>query len=300
VPAGDSRRYALLVLFFPTLLYWPSSIGKEGWMLLSIGLTAYGAARLLQKRSLGIVLTAVGIAGVTLVRPHIALVLLASLLVALLVHRSSTRSTLTPVVRLISIGVVVGITFVVVSQAETFFGVESLNQEAVQTTLSDTQEGTAQGGSAFTPVSVNSPLDLPAATATVLFRPFPNEADNVQTLVTSFEGLFLLALCVVSWRRFASVPRLVRTVPYVAFALVFVVLFVYAFSSFANFGILARQRTQMLPFLFVLLALPPLGHRRTRPRERLGGELASANPTGRRFDRWTHAFTTRLPRIATR
>jgi len=34
--------------------------------------------------------------------------------------------------------------------------------------------------------------------------------------------------------------------------------FVYLFWNFANFGILARQRTQIAPFLFLLLAMPPM------------------------------------------
>jgi len=32
--------------------------------------------------------------------------------------------------------------------------------------------------------------------------------------------------------------------------------FVFAFSSFSNFGILSRQRVQAIPFLLVLIALP--------------------------------------------
>jgi hypothetical protein len=32
--------------------------------------------------------------------------------------------------------------------------------------------------------------------------------------------------------------------------------FVFAFSTIANFGILARERTQLLPFFMVLLAIP--------------------------------------------
>jgi hypothetical protein len=295
VPDGDSKRYALLILFLPTLLYWPSSIGKEGWMLLTIGLTVYGLARLLRHLPFGITLTALGILGVTMVRPHVALILLASALAALLVGRSRARSPLTPVLRLASIAAVLTITLVVVSQAAGFLGVESLDQETVATTLSNTEIQTGQGGSQFTPVPVNTPLDLPAATGTVLFRPFPFEADNAQTFATAVEGLFLLALCAASWRRFAAIPRLVRSTPYVAFALVFVLLFVYAFSSFSNFGLLARQRTQVLPFLLVLLALPPFRARLPVRRAADDAPAESSRTTPRRFDRWTQP---RAPRLA--
>ena len=42
------------------------------------------------------------------------------------------------------------------------------------------------------------------------------------------------------------------------FSLAYVAAFVFAFSVVGNFGILARQRIQVLPFLLVLLALPPV------------------------------------------
>ncbi|HXF73614.1 MAG TPA: hypothetical protein VNO79_13530, partial [Actinomycetota bacterium] len=47
VPEGRARSYAHLVLFLPSLVFWPSSIGKEAWMTFSLGIAALGAARLL-------------------------------------------------------------------------------------------------------------------------------------------------------------------------------------------------------------------------------------------------------------
>ena len=47
-----------------------------------------------------------------------------------------------------------------------------------------------------------------------------------------------------------------RRRPYATFAFAYTLMFVYAFAAIANFGILSRQRTQVLPFVFVLLALP--------------------------------------------
>ena len=48
-----------------------------------------------------------------------------------------------------------------------------------------------------------------------------------------------------------------RRQPYIAMALLFTGLFVIAFSSIANFGILVRQRSSVLPFFLVLLSVPP-------------------------------------------
>ena len=38
VPDGDHYRYAKLIFLWPSLLYWPSSIGKDSWMLLTIAI----------------------------------------------------------------------------------------------------------------------------------------------------------------------------------------------------------------------------------------------------------------------
>ena len=43
------RRYALLVLFLPSLLFWPSSIGKEAWMTLALGLALTARAPAVQQ-----------------------------------------------------------------------------------------------------------------------------------------------------------------------------------------------------------------------------------------------------------
>jgi hypothetical protein len=91
----------------------------------------------------------------------------------------------------------------------------------------------------------------------VLFRPFPFEADNAQALAASLEAAFLLVLSIVRWRWIWNALKLVRTRPYIGFAAVFVGIFIVAFASFPNFGLLARERVQVLPFYLIFLSIPP-------------------------------------------
>ncbi len=74
--------------------------------------------------------------------------------------------------------------------------------------------------------------------------------------MASLEGLILLGLTVASWRRLRRLPRALWENPYVTYAFVYSALFVLAFSNFSNFGILARQRVQLLPLFLILLAMP--------------------------------------------
>jgi len=127
------------------------------------------------------------------------------------------------------------------------------------------QERTDEGGSSFEAARIRSATDLPWAAVTVLFRPFPNEGGNAQAMISGFEGVALMGLFVVWWRQLARSPRVALRNPYVAFALVYSTIFVFAFSSFGNFGIISRQRVQLFPFVLVLLCLNSTARRPRQP-----------------------------------
>ena len=81
------------------------------------------------------------------------------------------------------------------------------------------------------------------------------EATNPQMLLAAVEGTLLLLLVALSWRSLVKLPGRLRRQPYLILCIVYTIVFVYAFSNFGNFGILTRQRVQVLPFVLVFLAL---------------------------------------------
>lgn len=267
LPDGDHRRYAVLVLFLPSMLFWPSGLGKDAWMTFGIGLVALGAARMLSGGSSWLVPLGAGLAATTLVRPHITAALFAGIAVAVVVRRSQRRGTATtPLVRAATVAAVVVVGLLVVGRAAEFLGVEEVSPSGFDEAAQETGEQTAQGGSEFDAQSVNSPIDLPEAAVSVLFRPFIFEADGAAMKMAAAEGMLLLFLLLRSAHRMPGVLVRLRREPYLIVCLVYTILFVYAFSNFANFGILTRQRVQVLPFVLVLMALPL---RATAPADRL-------------------------------
>lgn len=259
-PDGDYHRYALLVFFVPSLVFWPASIGKEGFILLALGGAALGAAQLLAGRFRGAVWLGLGLWGTAVVRPHMALIVGGSLLVAAALgavrggpqrHRSG-RGRLGGVV--LVLGLLVA-SSTLVGATEHFFHLQKLNSQAAQDVIDETTRRTGKNGSTFTTVSANNPVGFTIATGTVLLRPLPFEAGSAQGVLTSIESLALLGLACASWRRLIRLPVEVVRRPYVAFAVAYTFGFVYAFSSVANFGVLARQRVQLLPLALVILCL---------------------------------------------
>lgn len=228
-------------------------------MTLCLGMAAYGAARILTRTRGGFPVLALGVAGTVAVRPHVAIIVVVSLLPAYLFRRPPAGGTiLGPVAKLGGILVIGLVLAVVVGQANELFGVrDRFDAEAVSQIRQRAADQTSVAGSSFGNRSTDlSPSAFPGALVSVLFRPFPWEAGNPLAFGASLEGTFLLVLFLVCRGRVVGAIRSILHTPYVVLCLSFSVLFVYGFSSFANFGVLTRQRVQVFPFLLVLLALP--------------------------------------------
>jgi hypothetical protein len=265
VPEGRLRTYAYWILFLPSFVYWTSSIGKEAWMLVGLGVAAYGAARALSDRTIpGLLLTLLGLWMAGLVRPHLAAMFAIALAVGALVKRPKERlRELAVIDKAVLVVAVAVLAIIFLGSSARFLGTSSLGSwGSILQEMTEVSERADHGGSEFAPSIVRSPTDLPAGTVTVLFRPFPFEAHNAQALLAALEGSLILIYSVIRIPWLIAALRSVRRQPYVIMALVYVGLFVVAFSSFPNFGLLARERTQVLPFYFILFTVPPLVRRR--------------------------------------
>lgn len=263
VPEADPKRYLLILLFFPSLVYWHGTIGKEPLMMLALGVVSYGVALLLSdKVRLGSILVFLaGVGGLVMIRPHYGALAVLALGVGSLVGTlgglgggAGLRSTF---VRVVALGVLLVVAVIVLSQTARFFGGEGGDGD-LGSALERTLDQTTTGGSSFIPPSVQNPVDLPLGVVTVLFRPFIWEADNASTVLAALESFVLLAMAVIGWRRLAGGVRLMLRRPYLVFVATFSGGFVVAFSYIANFGILARQRTVMLALVLAFLAAPPM------------------------------------------
>ncbi len=161
-PEGDGRRYAVLVFFLPSMIYWPSSLGKEAWMVLSLGLASYGLARALAGRVGGYLALAAGVGGMLLVRPHLGLIFLPAAVIAFLLRRTLPGRR-RPVGRMVGIAVLVVCSLAVVGKAQSYFGITNLDVQSVTKQLNTTRQQTDIGNSAFNPPHARSPVGYPKA-----------------------------------------------------------------------------------------------------------------------------------------
>ena len=155
--------------------------------------------------------------------------------------------------RLLLLGATAFSVILVASLAADTVGVD-LTLDELDPLVADIERRTGQGGSAVDGGAISAVSEMPAAFIRILFRPLPMDANNAQAMVSAFEGTFLLGVFI--WKlpsMIKGIPTLRRR-PYLLFALIYSTGFVVAFSAILNYGILARQRSQVMG-LFLALVL---------------------------------------------
>ncbi len=261
VPRVDKRLYLALVLFAPSVAFWPSSIGKESLMQLGIGTVALATAHLLRHRLARAAV--LGFAGgwlLWVVRPHLVALVTLAAVCAYVGGRvrgrgGAMRSVMARPVGLLAVMLVLAFT---VSQATKFLGMEDLSLSSIEEELDENTERTAQGGSEFEHGGNSlNPLDLPQGAVTVLLRPFPWETDSGLQVLSSLESALLAGIILVRLPSLRAALIRARSTPFLLYCWVLLILYAATFSSIANFGLLVRQRSLVLPALYVLLSVRP-------------------------------------------
>jgi hypothetical protein len=261
-PDGNHRLFAVLIFLLPSMWYWPSSLGKDALVVFFLGVATYGFALLL--RSLfarGLFVATLGLAGMVMVRAPTAAALAVAGAGAFLIRPARERSPqLQAIVWLVMVPLLAVMAYLAVGYSQQYLKDESPIEafEAQQA-----KEFTPSGvGSNFEGVNPFTPAGLPVALVTVNFRPFPWEAGSLPPALAAVEGLFLLGLVVVrvraigrglaQWRSNGMIIVVVGA--WLALSIVL--------SALTNFGLLARQRTQALPYLLMMISVAPLVRRR--------------------------------------
>ena len=245
---GELRggNYLAWLIYWPSLWYWPSSIGKDTLMLLGLGLFTYGYASRSQIRW---TVVAVGAALTTCIRPHITMSLVAALALSEWFGRGRGKGASG-----LQLLVVMVVAFAAFYVSLSLFGLGGADLEGIQEEFEMYAERTRKGGSQI--AAVSGPLAVPMALVNVLLRPFPWEAHHVLAFASGLEMWGVWTFVYINRKHLATELahwRTIRLLPFALFATLLISL-IYGLA-FANMGIIARQRIIILPFVFIPLAL---------------------------------------------
>ena len=271
VPDGDHRSYGRWLFLMPSVLFWPSSIGKEAWMMFGLGIAAFGAAKVFRERMIpGVVICAAGLGLAAIVRVPFAAAMGVGFVVAGVIRSRESRAgrRRLPFSRLASLAVFAGVSLVLISSMGEYLARSGLSGLSVDEIIVTSTDTTGQGGSEFDPSPITNPLTAVVGTVTVLFRPFITEANTPEAIGAALEGSVLALVVLLRWRSFVAAVGAMRRVPYMTFALLYTGGTIFMLSAVANFGILVRTRTLLFPtFLALMCFLPSARVRRQRALE---------------------------------
>jgi hypothetical protein len=264
-PQGDARLFSLLIFLLPSMWYWPSSLGKDGLIVLFLGIATYGFALILNSRfARGLLTTVFGLFGVIMIRPPMAAALSVAAAAAFLLRPARLRSIqVQALMWIVFVPVLVVLSVVTIKSSQTY--IHSDDPIAAFETQQSQEFSTNGGGSNFTAANPFTLKGLPVAIATVNFRPLPWEAGGALPTIAALEGVLLIAIVLRRRSQIWQGLKTWRTNGMVITALLAWFSFSIILASLPNFGLLARQRTQVLPYLFMLICMV-----RT-PRSRVAG-----------------------------
>lgn len=263
----ETRFLAMSLFFFPSLVFWTGLIGKDSSIFFFLGLATYATARMLEAIHLRYVLgLIVSMSVITLVRPPIGVALTLAIGVSLiLILRKRSPAMLQPVLyTIVGVLIVGALTLVSVPMArEPSFSSDVSLADNILTLAVEKHIGlSADAVGSGLPVQIRDPSAsqlvrfLPGAVFTFLFRPLVFEAHNLVAVLAALDGTLLLILVLWRWRYWLAAMGSALNDPFVAFCCVVFLLFTAGLSFEGNFGVIVRHRTMVLPFLFILMAVP--------------------------------------------
>lgn len=229
-----------LIFLLPNVHFWSSSLGKGSVILLGLGLFIFGLSRF-NRRGRG-ALIFLGSLLTLMIRPHIFLTLITSVMIGIFI----TSSGIKPYIKWLIFSIAV-ILFLYISQDVMKFA----NTESLDVFSSDTISNRAQELSKSKSGVNISNYNLAMKMFTFWFRPLFIDASGILGLIVSIENLFYLyffaiaiKFAVLYWSDWNGWFR--------------ISIFVFVLGSFilaqvtGNLGIAMRQKAQFMPFFFIV------------------------------------------------
>jgi hypothetical protein len=251
----EQRPLALVLLLLPSLQFWTNAIGKDAPLFLAASLSLWAAMNL-RKRYIAM---GIALGLMILVRPHIALVGVVAVAIAMLFDVQFGRWT-----RAGLFVVALGAGAVAIATIQSALRLDLTDADSISTFLEarDSVATSAAGGN----MSVTGSFGV--RLFSLLFRPFFIDVEDLFGYIASVENGFLMMIFAAIAARFMTLVGLFMRVPFIRFAVMFTVgVAVVLALSYYNVGLGLRQRTMFLPGILCIMVM--LMALRSHPREDL-------------------------------
>ena len=247
-PGVPLTRYLAWLCLFPSLWFWPATLGKEAILLMGLGISVLGYVGTRGRMHWSAL--AIGLFFVFAIRPQVAAVVVLAIVLGQMITAGGRWTAR----RGAQSALVAGLGFWLLWRALESIGA-GFDAQGMEGYVSQRAAATAAEGGSTVPTGTGLAGAL-LGLFNILFRPLPWEARGIPGLIASVEiwGFWLLV-----WLHrggaWAAVRQL-RSNRLVAMGIPFILLYATTLGmSVANLGIIARQRIFLFPFLFLLFVV---------------------------------------------
>jgi hypothetical protein len=254
------RRYAMLLFFLPSLIFWTADVSKEAVMTLALGLIAFGAAKFMVRQRGGLTPIVIGTFIAAWVRPNELLLVIVGAVVAIMVLPSSPLLKHSGLKRLLAFLFLSGVLIMSI-----YLTIHFLHGKGGSLSLNQIAKNNSGHGSSVVGYS-SSPASYPRDVYTVLFDPLPFNAHSKGELVAAAENMVVLGVIFASLRQLRILIRASFARPYILLCTIYSIGFIYTFAALGDLGLITRERTLLFPFMLVILSIPrsPRGDKKPR------------------------------------
>ncbi len=231
------------IVFLPGLSFWSASIGKDALAFFAVCLAAFSFMEIGHRK----LLFATAVVVMFAVRPHVASVMLIAAAIALV-----TSKGVGPLARVAALAGVGIATALVLPVTIRYTGLgDAVTFQSAADYIEMRQGVNMEGGGG---IDISS-MSVPAQMFTYLFRPLFFDAPGTMGIIASLENTLLLGLVLI------LIPRGLFVVwrehsPAIRYNAVYAFLGLIIFATTtANLGLALRQKTMILPSIFILSAL---------------------------------------------
>lgn len=241
-PGLDRYRVTMYVLLFPAVWFWTSTIGKDAFVFLGIGIVCSG----FRPNSLNYIKFLIGIAIVYAFRPPVAYMALLAMS-ALFIFNFKDPFLL----KLLKIAVGVYLAVLLLDFISADWKIESFDVETIEGLQKSTLRNNDYGTGALEEKS-GGLASIPRGIVDVLARPFIWETKDITTLLASLEITFMLSILFIKRRSLQMFVKSMLTNRLSTFVGAFTLIYIVSAGLFENnIGLIARHRSIIFPFLFL-------------------------------------------------
>jgi hypothetical protein len=263
------KRFAIAVLFLPSLVFWGSGVMKDTYTFAASGWLVYNIFMIFVKKKklvVNIMLAIINAFIIIKIKPYIFVALLPGTIIWLFfnpISRIKNRVlalTLVPAIIVFSVTMIVVVFSSMGGLLGKYNSIDSVIEKA-KVTQEDLTRSDQYGSNSYNIGKIDGTTTgmlkvAPAAIIAGMYRPFLWEAKNPVMLISGLENFFLLIITfflLIRLKIFRFFQFLFSD-PILIFSFLFVIIFMFSVGlASANFGALVRYKIPALPFLVAMV-----------------------------------------------